>query len=407
MQSPANSTLPLLPPSAAMVLLCGGRGTRMQQSVEDKILAHLNGLPVVSYSIRAWQHAAPQSPLVLVYRDQIQRERLQSILTQLKFSAEIYWAAGGAERQDSVRNGLSALPPSCTHVFIHDAARPMLSAHTLQRMGQVLASHYAVACARPTTDTILYAEKTHTNESIEWKPLPRTKLWSMETPQAFQRTLLEEAHQRIIPQQQVVTDDVSALALCGHTVTPLIPDHPNPKLTHPSDLPLIASLMSTQTPSIDIRIGQGFDIHQFAEDRKLILGGVEIPHSRGLKGHSDADCLLHALADAILGACALPDIGYYFPNNDPSIAGIDSGKIVQTALTKVQEQGWKLVNCDITLLAQEPKIAPWIGPMKEKIGQLTGLTTDRIGIKATTLEHIGGLGRAEGIACMANVLLGK
>src|SRR5690606_11862520 len=184
---------------------------------------------------------------------------------------------------------------------------------------------------------------------------------------------------------------------CGHTVTPLIPDHPNPKLTHPSDLPLIASLMSTQTPSIDIRIGQGFEIHQFAENRKLILGGIEIPHSRGLKGHSDADCLLHALADAILGACGLPDIGYFFPNNDPTIEGIDSGKIVETAIAKATELGWQLVNCDISVLAQEPKIAPWLQPMKQKISQLTGITTDRIGIKATTLEHIGGLGRGEGI----------
>ncbi len=407
MKPSVNSSLPLLGPEMALVLLCGGKGTRMQQSVEDKILAPLRDQPVVSYSLLAWQQAAPHSPLVFVCRDRTQREQLQKQLQQLRFTAPVYWANSGEERQDSVCNGLSSLPATCTHVFIHDAARPMLTPRTLLRMGEILPNCRAVTCARPATDTLLYAEQVHADQSIEWSTLQRSKLWSMETPQAFERTLLEQAHQQIIKQQQVVTDDVSALSQCGHAVTPLIPDHPNPKLTHPSDLPLIASLMNAHAPTVDFRIGQGFDIHQFAENRKLILGGIEIPHTRGLKGHSDADCLLHALADAILGACGLPDIGYYFPNNDPSIEGIDSGKIVQTAVTKASELGWQLVNCDISLLAQEPKIAPWLLPMKQKIRELTGLTTDRIGIKATTLEHIGGLGRGEGIACMANVLLTK
>ncbi len=380
----------------------------MSGTVEDKTLALLCGQPVVLYSLMAWQQAAPQSSIVLVCRDQAQQAKLQAWVQRYDFPA-VYWATGGKERQDSVRSGLAALPASCSHVFIHDAARPMMTARTLQRMAVLLPKHRAVTCARPTTDTILYADVDNApaDQLIRWETLPRPRLWSMETPQAFERTLLQQAHQQVRESQLPITDDVSALAHIGHAVTPLIPDHPNPKLTHPADFQQIASLMNPNNAIPDLRIGQGFDIHQFADNRKLILGGIEIPHSRGLKGHSDADCLLHALADAILGACGLPDIGYFFPNNDPTIEGIDSGKIVETAIAKATELGWQLVNCDISVLAQEPKIAPWLQPMKQKISQLTGITTDRIGIKATTLEHIGGLGRGEGIACMANVLLCK
>ena len=156
-----------------------------------------------------------------------------------------------------------------------------------------------------------------------------------------------------------------------------------------------------------IRIGQGFDVHAFAENRELIVGGIEIPYDKGLLGHSDADVLLHALADAILGALAKGDIGKWFPDNDPSIKGIDSKEIVKSVWQQVQKEGFRLENADLTIIAQRPKFAPWIPKMQETISTLLDCNLDQVNVKATTTEKLGFTGREEGIAALAVVLLSK
>ena len=156
-----------------------------------------------------------------------------------------------------------------------------------------------------------------------------------------------------------------------------------------------------------IKIGQGFDVHAFADDRKLIVGGIEIPYEKGLLGHSDADVLLHALADAILGALAKGDIGKWFPDNDPTIKGIDSKEIVQAVWQQAKKEGYRLENADCTIIAQKPKFAPWIPKMQEAISNLLEAELDQVNVKATTTEKLGFTGREEGIAAMAVVLLSK
>ncbi|MDA9962222.1 2-C-methyl-D-erythritol 2,4-cyclodiphosphate synthase [Opitutales bacterium] len=153
------------------------------------------------------------------------------------------------------------------------------------------------------------------------------------------------------------------------------------------------------------RIGQGYDIHRFAEGRKLILGGIEIPHALGLEGHSDADCLTHALADAILGALALPDIGVHFPPSDPALEGIDSMKILLKAKEQCEAKGYLIGNVDATIIAEKPTISPYVDAMKERLAQILDVETNQIGIKATTNEGIGGIGRGEGIGAHAVCLL--
>jgi len=153
------------------------------------------------------------------------------------------------------------------------------------------------------------------------------------------------------------------------------------------------------------RIGQGYDVHRFAEGRKLILGGVEIPHALGLEGHSDADCLTHALADAILGALALPDIGVHFPPSDPSLEGIDSMKILLKAKEQCEAKGYLIGNVDATIIAEKPTISPYVSAMKERLAQILDVETNQIGIKATTNEGIGGIGLGEGIEAHAVCLL--
>lgn len=156
-----------------------------------------------------------------------------------------------------------------------------------------------------------------------------------------------------------------------------------------------------------IRIGHGYDIHRLVRGRRLVLGGIEVPSEVGLEGHSDADCLTHALADAVLGACGLPDIGHYFPPGDPACAGIDSQEILARAVAEVGERGWRIGNADLTLVAEQPRIAPHAGAMRARLAETLGVSTDAVGIKATTNEGLGAIGRGEGIAALAVVLLHK
>lgn len=418
MQPAASDNSSRFREQCALILLCGGSGSRMQQVTRDKVLLPLAGKPVFLHSLIAWSKAPETcgAPVIIVHRDTQQKQAIIDELANHEFSHEtILWAGGGNSRQESVQSGLTQLPSLAQYVFVHDAARPMLQADTLSQIAKLLPISGAVTAARPATDTVHMAESTPANPSstpvsLNWTTLDRSRLWQMETPQAFRRDLLENAHRNAIEKCLEITDDVSALTHLGLPVTPLIPNHPNSKLTRPEDIPLMEYFMSASTsPSNipDFRVGQGFDIHQFAPNRKLILGGVEIPHEQGLSGHSDADCLSHALADAILGACGLPDIGHFFPNNDPAIKDINSLLIVKRAVNEAAALGWQVVNCDIAVLAEQPKIGPYLQAMKTTLAQHTGLSTDRIGIKATTLEKIGGLGRGEGIACMATVLLRK
>ena len=155
-----------------------------------------------------------------------------------------------------------------------------------------------------------------------------------------------------------------------------------------------------------MRIGTGYDIHRFAEGRRLVLGGVHIPHDKGLLGHSDADVLSHAIADALLGAAGLPDIGHFFPNTDPSIEGIDSLEILTRVVSEIANHGWKPINVDSALIAEEPKVSPYLGAMKQCLSRILGLGVQEIGIKATTNEGIGELGRGAGIAAHAVCLVG-
>jgi 2-C-methyl-D-erythritol 2,4-cyclodiphosphate synthase len=156
---------------------------------------------------------------------------------------------------------------------------------------------------------------------------------------------------------------------------------------------------------MDVRIGQGYDIHRFAEGRRLVLGGIEIPHPRGLEGHSDADVLLHALGDALLGAAALGDLGTHFPPSDPQWKGADSGDLLRRIVTEVKNEGWLVGNCDLTVIAEEPRLLPHRERIRAKIAALLGVAPGAVGLKATTNEHLGALGRGEGIAALAVVLL--
>lgn len=388
------------------ILLAGGTGSRMGDAGGDKILLEISGSPVFSHVLKAFLDSETQDGLVVVARDPEQQQQLAAIVARETVALPVHFALGGSERALSVRNGLACLTPETRFVSIHDCARPAVTPASLKALrAALLQSGCAVSLAHRVTDTVRQFPSDPVLGPVTGQLLAREKLWAMETPQAFPRELIERAHRHCT---HPVTDDLAAVEALGEPVLLVESLDPNPKLTRPADVPLLTSLLSrnpmntTRTP---FRTGLGYDIHRLVEGRPLVLGGVTIPAPYGLEGHSDADVLTHAIADALLGGCGLPDIGHYFPNTDASIEGIDSQEILARSIREATRTGYRLLNVDATLIAEKPRLAPWLEAMKGRLSETLGIPPSSIGIKATTQEGIGALGRGDGIAAHAVVSL--
>lgn len=297
---------------------------------------------------------------------------------------------GGQTRADSVRNGLAAA--SGKLVAIHDAARPFVTEQVITEALRAAARTGAAAPAVPVKDTIKVVRPDGT---VDHTP-DRAVLYAVQTPQCFSRALYEQALEQLSADAaSQVTDDCSLFELAGLPVTLTAGGYENYKITTKEDLQKEKTM----------RIGHGYDVHRLVEGRKLILGGVEIPYEKGLLGHSDADVLLHAVMDAVLGAAALGDIGKHFPDNDPAYKGADSLALTRAVAQLVQERGYAVGNIDATILCQAPKLAPHIPAMREHIAAAFGIPVDAVSVKATTEEHLGFTGEGKGIAAHAVVLL--
>lgn len=294
---------------------------------------------------------------------------------------------GGESRQDSVRNALQFLKcsgfPEDGLVLVQDGVRPFTEDSTIRSVTERAAETGAAIAAVPAVSTI-----RHITEGT----LDRAELYSVQTPQGFRFGLLLQAYEAAYRDQFTGTDEAGLVERIG--VLPEIAEGTpsNIKITTPEDL---------RGMNGQIRIGTGFDVHVLTEGRKLILGGVEIPYEKGLLGHSDADVLVHALMDAMLGAAALGDIGKLFPDNDPAYEGADSLKLLSRVTEVLKEHGWKLGNADMTLICQRPKLAGYIPQMRSRIAETAGVSEDVISVKATTTEKLGFTGRGEGIAAEA------
>jgi 2-C-methyl-D-erythritol 2,4-cyclodiphosphate synthase/2-C-methyl-D-erythritol 4-phosphate cytidylyltransferase len=319
------------------------------------------------------------------------------------------YCRGGASRPASVRAGIHRIAKDSTVVLIHDLARPAVTPAAIRAVvNAVRACNCPAGLAHPCADTVRSFASDPTIEPSHGQLVDRSTLWMMETPQAFPHKLLQQLHATA---EDHHTDDLAAAEAAGLPVLIVPSLEPNPKITRPADLPVLHAILTQRsmpdTSASPFRIGFGYDIHRLEHGRKLTIGGVVIPFHSGLAGHSDADVLSHAIADAILGAAGLADIGHYFPNNDPAIAGINSLKILQRARFEAAQRGLSIVNVDATLIAEAPKIGPYISRMKQAVGAALHLAPEAIGIKATTNEGIGSLGAAEGIAAQAVALLSR
>jgi 2-C-methyl-D-erythritol 4-phosphate cytidylyltransferase / 2-C-methyl-D-erythritol 2,4-cyclodiphosphate synthase len=305
-------------------------------------------------------------------------------------------AGGGATRQASVRAGLSVLAAHVPErVLIHDAVRPFVSADTIARVLEALADSPAAVAAVALTDTLKQAGP----DGRVTATLDRAGLWRAQTPQGFRFPDILAAHERAAASRFEATDDAAIAEWAGLAVT-LVPDSPaNTKITTPEDLAMAEQRLRALP---DVRTGSGFDVHRLIPGDHVWLGGVRIPHTHGLQGHSDADVALHALTDALLGAIGDGDIGQHFPDSDPRWKGAASQIFLAEAARRVRMAGGRIGNVDVTLLCEGPRIGPHRQTMQARIASILDLEPSRVGVKATTTEDLGFVGRGEGIAALAS-----
>jgi len=300
---------------------------------------------------------------------------------------------GGAARADSVRAGLAALE-GCDVVLVHDAARPFVSPELVRAVAHAAADRGAALAALPATDTVKRGDGSHVVETLD-----RRALWMAQTPQGFRVPLLRRAFEAAGAWAAEATDECLLVERLGAPVA-LVPGEPgNFKITSPLD---VERARARVEPAV--AMGVGYDVHRFAAGRRLVLGGVEF-EGDGLEGHSDADICAHAIGDAILGAAGLGDLGRHFPDTDGRWKGISSLVLLREIVHKAAEQGWAVGNCDVTLAARRPKIAPRAEEMRARLAEALGVSAARVNVKATTGEGLGFVGRGEGIAAHAVALL--
>ncbi len=371
------------------IILAGGSGSRMGAQ-RNKVLLELAGKPVIVRAVEAFTNLV--DGVILVSREEdIPDMRASMDAANLPVTI----VAGGDSRQASVWNGLCALPESCTHVLIHDGARCLVDEGTIHRCMASVEAHGIGVAAIPAIDTI---KQVDADEIVTATP-NRSQLRTVQTPQGFTVELICRAHMSAQQENFLGTDDASLVERLGHPVRLTEGNRRNIKLTTPEDMIMAEAFLGRNFPAL--RVGQGYDVHRLVEGRDLILCGVNIPHTLGLLGHSDADVAVHALMDAMLGAMALGDIGKHFPDTDERYRGISSMKLLEHVVALLKDRHAHVTNCDVTIVAQKPKLLPHIPQMQANIASALELPLDRVNIKATTTERLAFEGREEGISAQA------
>ena len=382
-------------PYTVMMVAAAGGSTRMGQPKQH---IKLGNRPVLIHTLMALQQVEAVDEILLIAR----QEDIDTFMAQAKEAgvSKLRTAvAGGNTRQQSVQNGLAALPPEADIVGIHDGARPLIDPDTIAAVIDAAVEYGGAAVAVPVKDTL---KRTDADGIIIDTP-DRANLWRVQTPQVFDRAALCAAMDAAMAAGKDYTDDCQLMEAAGHKVKLVKGLDTNLKLTTPEDIALAKALMKG---SDNMRIGHGYDVHKLVEGRDLILGGVKIEYEKGLLGHSDVDVLTHAVMDALLGAAALGDIGKLFPDNDPAYKGADSIALLRRVVERVGEEGFAIGNIDATILCQRPKLAPHIPQMRQILADACGVDATCVSVKATTEEGLGFTGSGEGIAAHCVCLLG-
>ncbi len=388
------------------IIVAGGTGERLGRD-GGKQLARVAGLPVLSHTISAFERAATVDGIVVVVHPDRVDEYRRDAVAVIGTVKVIDVVPGGATRAASVRAGLEAVPAESSIILIHDGARPLVTPAIIDDAVRMLEGDQqldGVVVGHPSYDTL----KSVDVDGRVNGTLDRATVWVAQTPQVFRAEALRSAYGLALTEGWEGTDDASLVERVGGHITMYAGQRDNIKVTVPEDLPAIDGLLRRRvgaSPVDEMRIGLGHDVHAFTEGRPLVLGGIHIPYDRGLAGHSDADVLVHALMDAILGAIREGDIGRLFPDTDPVYAGASSIELLRRVASLMRERGYELRDADTVLILEEPKIAPHREAMRQAMADALGVDVQCVGVKATTTERLGFTGRGEGVAADAVVLL--
>lgn len=373
-------------PRVAVILLAGGIGTRAGFG-QPKQLERLGGKPVLRWSLDTFAaHPAICQGILVANHDVM---AAMGSLPEGWISVD-----SGAQRQESVANGLAALADHDdeTLVLVHDAARPGVGADVIDRLIEALAAAEAAIPTLPVPDTLVEQAQGEAGDVVDRGALAR-----VQTPQAFRLGTLRRAHAGAV--EAAATDDAQLVRRLGVAVATVAGDARLHKLTYAEDMAILSGLL--ETSEMRTAVGMGYDVHRLVTGKLLWIGGVEIPHSHGLEGHSDADVALHAITDAILGALADGDIGDHFPPSDPQWRGAASHRFLAFAGERVAARGGRIAHVDLTIIAEAPKIGPHRPAIRTRIAEILAIPLGHVSVKATTTERLGFTGRREGIAAQA------
>lgn len=365
-----------------VIIAAAGSGERAKRN-KNKIFENIGGAVCLKKTFDAFYSSNLIDEYIVAAKPE-ETEEIKSLLPDF-----VKVALGGKTRTDSVKNALALVTGDI--VLIHDGARPFVSTKIIKDCIESARETGSGVAAIPTRDTVIKQDEL----SAEY--LGKNGLYLIQTPQAFKTQEIKEAYENA--GDKVFNDDGEVYLNRFGTLKIVAGDKNNIKLTYPEDFDF--------TARYERRFGTGFDCHRLVENRKLILGGIEIPHGKGLLGHSDADVLTHAIMDAILSACAMRDIGFWFPDNDPAFKDADSMKLLAKVLEIVGEKGFKVESVSAVIMAEKPKLLKHIPAITDNLARALGVSPDKVGISATTLEGLGFVGREEGVCVHANAVVIK
>lgn len=392
-------------------------------AVTNKNFMELAGDPILVRTLKAFSKSKKVDDLIVaVGEDEV--ETVKRILRTASGLKPWKVTVGGSERQYSIANGLKLVPEQTDIVLVHDAARPLVSVKTIDEVIEAAEKFGGSIAAVREKNTV----KVIDNDDFVKSTPRRAELVEVQTPQGFKKDILFRAYAQAEVDNFLGTDDAMLVERIGEKIKIVWSEYKNIKITTPEDIKIVASLIEKENEEVEkyeeifepvknssaqhtaasvTKTGIGYDVHKLVPNRKLILGGVEIDHKLGLDGHSDADVLIHAIIDALLGAAALGDIGQHFPDTDNKFKGADSCKLLAKVYDMVRAVGYGIVNIDSIVVAQKPKLAPHILKIREKLAEILRLDSDCISVKAKTEEGLGFTGHEQGISAYAVVGIEK
>ena len=384
------------------VILAGGSGNRMM-SDKTKQFMDILGMTVLERTVLAFEKSSLVDEIIVVVKED-EKQLAESLLPLGKYSKPLKLCVGGECRALSAKNGFDAVACDCDFVAIHDAARCLVTPEMIDKVVEKAHKSGAATAVCGVTDTVkIVGENGKITSTV-----PRNTVYRAQTPQVFAKDLYARA---LLECKDFfsVTDDNMLVENISADIYAVDLGQANIKITTPEDLEIARNILIKRGESCvnNVRIGHGYDVHKLIEGRKLILGGVEIPHTKGLLGHSDADVLLHAVMDSLLGAAALGDIGKHFPDTSDEYLGISSLHLLTRVSELIKKNGVRVVNVDATVVLQKPKIAEYIPKMVSNIAFALGVSESAVNVKATTEEHLGFTGREEGVAAHSVALISQ